>query len=87
MLITPSIIALQLTAFSVTGTVLLASGFAGRILRGWDINSGSEQQLRLERQTYLISTLVGFALGAELLSLLLFIHTAESCLLYTSRCV
>ena len=78
MLITPAIVALQGIALSVAGAVLLASGFAGRILRRWDIHSGSELQLRLERQTYLISTLLGFALGAELLSLLLFVHTAES---------
>ena len=78
MLITPAIVALHLIALSVAGTVLLASGFAGRILRRWDIRSGSEVQLRLERQTYLIATLLGFALGAELLSLLLFVHTAES---------
>lgn len=78
MLITPAIVALQGIALSVTGTVLLAGGFAGRILRNWDINSGSELQLRLERRTYLISTLLGFALGAELLSLLLFVQTAES---------
>lgn len=78
MLITPAIVALHLIALSVAGTVLLAGGFAWRILRRWDIHSGSELQLRLERQTYLISTLIGFALGAELLSLLLFVHTAES---------
>lgn len=78
MLITPAIVALQGIAFSVAGTVLLASGFAWRILRHWDMNSGSELQLRLERRTYLISTLLGFALGAELLSLLLLVQTAES---------
>ena len=78
MLMTPAIVALQGAALSVTGTVLLASGFAWRILRHWDLNSGSELQLWLERRTYLISTLLGFALGAELLSLLLFVHTAES---------
>lgn len=49
-----------------------------RILRCWDIDSGSELQVRLERQTYLIATLVGFALAAELLSLLLFVGAAES---------
>jgi len=77
-LITPAIVALQLIALSVTSTVLLASGFAWKILRYWNMSSGSELQIRLERQTYLISTLLGFALGAELLSLLLFVHTAES---------
>ncbi|QQS55242.1 MAG: hypothetical protein IPM89_05380 [Candidatus Competibacteraceae bacterium] len=78
MLITPAIVALQLIALSVVGTVLLAAGFAWKILHRWDIHSGSELQLRLERRTYLISTLLGFALGAELLSLLLFAQTAES---------
>lgn len=78
MLITPAIVALQLIALSVSGAVLLAGGFAWRILRCWDIHSGSELQIRLERQTYLISTLLGFALGAELLSLLLFVHTTEN---------
>lgn len=78
MLVTPAIIALHLIAVSVTGTVVLASGFAVRILRYWNIHSGSELQIRLERQTYLISTLLGFALCAELLSLLLFVYTAEN---------
>ena len=77
MLITPAIVALQLIALSVVSAVLLASGFAGKILRHWDMQSGSELQVRLERQTYLIATLIGFAFGAELLSLLLFVHTAE----------
>ncbi|CDI01908.1 conserved membrane hypothetical protein [Candidatus Competibacter denitrificans Run_A_D11] len=78
MLITPAIIALHLITAGVTGTVVLAGGFAVQILRSWDIHSGSELQIRLERQTYLISTLLGFALCAELLSLVLFVHTAEN---------
>lgn len=78
MLITPALVALQLIALSVTGSVLLASGFAWKILRRWDIESGSELQITLERRTYLISTLLGFALGAELLSLLLLVQTAEN---------
>ena len=78
MLITPAIIALQLIALCVVTVMLLAGGFAWRILRHWDVHSGSELQVRLERQTYLISALLSFALGAELLSLLLFVHTAES---------
>lgn len=78
MLITPAIVALQLIALSVTGTVLLASGAAWTLLRRWDIASGSAMQVQLERRTYLISMLLGFALGAELLSLLLFVHTAEN---------
>lgn len=78
MLMTPALLALQVIALCVTGMVLLAGGFAGQILRHWDLNSGSERQIRLERQTYLVSTLLGFALGAELLSLVLFVQTAEN---------
>ncbi|MCP4127857.1 MAG: hypothetical protein GY753_12440 [Gammaproteobacteria bacterium] len=58
--------------------LLLASGFAIQIVRHWDISSGSERQLLLERRTYLISTLVTWAFAAELVSLLLFIYNAES---------
>ncbi len=49
-----------------------------RIIRNWDIRSGSELQLALERRTYLISTVMSYALGFELLSLFLFIYTADS---------
>ncbi len=55
----------------------LASLFGLQIIRRWDIHSGSEQQLTLERRTYLISTIVAFSLLAELVSLLLFVYNAE----------
>lgn len=59
--------------------MVLYAAFAGAlILRYWDINSGSETQLRLERKTYLISTIIGYALVFQLLSLFLFIYTADS---------
>lgn len=78
MLINPAIVTLQLIALSVVGSMLLSSGFAWKILRHWNLHSASALQIRLEQQTYLISTLLGFALGAQGLSLLLFVHTAES---------
>jgi hypothetical protein len=66
----------------VSAVVLLmvsaAALFALRLLRHWDIGSGSEQQLNLERRTYLISTLMSWVFAFELLSLLLFVYTAES---------
>ena len=77
MLFNPSILALMGVSFVVTLMLLLAAGFAVQVLRHWDINSGSERQLNLERRTYLISTLVVFAFVAELVSLLLFIYNAE----------
>jgi hypothetical protein len=48
-----------------------------RIIRHWDIDSGSEYQLDLERRTYLISTLMAYAMGFQLFSLFLFIYTAD----------
>jgi hypothetical protein len=57
--------------------ILYASGFGAQILRRWDLRSGSELQLSLERKTYLISTLVTYLFAAELLSLFLYIFTAD----------
>jgi len=74
----PAIVALLVTSLSVTVVMIVASGFGWRILRCWNINSGSEGQLTLERRTYLISTLLCYVVVAELLSLWLFVHTAES---------
>lgn len=78
MLFNPAIMALVMVSVLVSLMLLLASGFALQLVRHWDINSGSERQLVMERRTYLISTLVGWAFAAELVSLLLFIYNAES---------
>jgi hypothetical protein len=77
-LLNPAIMALVLVSVVVSMLLLLASAFAIQIVRHWDISSGSERQLVLERRTYLISTLVGWAFAAELVSLLLFIYNAEA---------
>ncbi len=78
MLLNPAIMALILVSVVVGLMLLLASGFALQVVRHWDIESGSERQLVLERRTYLISTLVTWAFAAELISLLLFVYNAES---------
>ena len=72
-----AILALLSLSLTVVLALLLAGGFAIQIIRCWDITSGSEFQLRLERRTYLLSTLLGLALAAEVLSLFLFVDTAE----------
>ncbi len=77
MLLNPSILALLIVSAVVTLMLAIASTFGIQILRHWDITSGSERQLNLERRTYLISTIVAFSLLAELLSLLLFVYNAE----------
>lgn len=48
------------------------------MIRHWDITSGSERQLKLERRTYLVSTLLSLILATQLLALLLFVFNADS---------
>ncbi|MBL3589466.1 MAG: hypothetical protein JMN24_06700 [gamma proteobacterium endosymbiont of Lamellibrachia anaximandri] len=78
MLLNPAIMALLLVSAVVSLMLLLAAGFGLQVVRHWDIDSGSERQLKLERRTYLISTLLTWAFASELVSLLLFIYNAES---------
>jgi len=78
MLISPAVLALNGGALLVSLLMLMAAGYAAQVLRHWDIKSGSERQLALERRTYLIATLVTWSIAAELVALLLFVHTAES---------
>lgn len=77
MLLNPAIIALISGSLLITGFALYALCLAIKILKHWNIHSGSERQLLLERKTYLISTVFNYVLGFELLSLILFIYTAE----------
>lgn len=75
--LTPAVLALNLASLTQTLLLVLAAGFAIQILRHWDLCSGSERQLELERRTYLIATLVAWMFGGNLLSLLLFVYNAE----------
>lgn len=77
MLFQPAVIALLL-ASSVSALVLaVASPFAASIMRHWDMRSGSQRQLELERRTYLMSTLLGFVFITQLVALLLFVFNAD----------
>jgi hypothetical protein len=74
----PAVLALLLASFLTLLLVAGASAFAVRILRRWDIGSGSELQLALERRTYLVSTLLSAALFFQLVSFFLFVQTADA---------
>jgi len=78
MILHPNILALFVSSLLVCLMVLYSSYYGIRILRSWDIKSGSELQLALERRTYLISTIVSYFLLFQLASLFLFISTADS---------
>lgn len=78
MILHPSILALLIGSLLVTSMLFYASYHGVRIIRHWDIQSGSELQLALEKRTYLISTLMAYALGFQLISLFIFIFTADA---------
>jgi hypothetical protein len=77
-IINPAVIAL-VGGSAMGGALLVGAAAQGvAVLRGWDLSSGSERQLALERRTYLVSTLLGFALAFEVASLFLFVFTADA---------
>jgi len=78
MILHPAIVALVLVSLLLTMMSLAGAFFGIRIIRRWDLSSGSEEQLVLERQTYLISTILSYVLVFEIGSLFLFIYTADS---------
>jgi hypothetical protein len=77
MLFQPAIIALVL-ASALAALMLVASlPFAVAVLRHWDLSSGAESQVRLEKRTYLVATLVKIVLVAEVAALVLFVFNAD----------
>ena len=73
----PSIIALLLASVVCLSALAIATPFAMELIRGWDIRSGSERQLTLERRTYVFSTLMAFVLSTQIAALLLFVFNAD----------
>jgi len=74
----PATLALHVSSILIAFMILYSTYYGIRILRRWDIESGSELQLALERRTYLISTLLAYTFGLQLFSLFLFIFTADT---------
>ena len=73
MLFHPSIIALCVASLLIGLMVSYSAYYGIKILRWWDIKSGSELQLVLERRTYLISTILTYTFGFYLISLFLYV--------------
>lgn len=78
MILHPTVIANLLAAYAAGFMLVYAAYYGAQILKYWDIRSGSELQLVLERKTYLISTVLSFVFALQLLSLFLFVFTADS---------
>lgn len=77
MIFHPTILALLAGSIIISFMVLFSASYAVQILRRWDLKSGSELQLTLERKTYLISTLLAYAFSFEILSFFLFIFSVD----------
>lgn len=77
MIFHPAVIALLVSSVAITGLVLYSAGLGVTILRRWDLASGSELQLALERRTYLVSTILTNAFAFQLVSLFLLVFTAD----------
>lgn len=77
MILNPPVIALTLGSMATALLAFYASVLGVRILRKWNLASGSETQLQLEKRTYLISTLMACAFLFQIGALFLFIFTAE----------
>ncbi len=78
MILHPSVLALAGSALLVGALLVTSAWWAAQILRHWDLSSGSELQLALERRTHLVSTLLAYVLLFELASLFLFVFTADA---------
>ncbi|MEO8594279.1 MAG: hypothetical protein ABI759_13250 [Candidatus Solibacter sp.] len=77
MLFQPAIIALLLASAANVAMLLGIAPFAIDVIRHWDIASGSQRQLALERCTYLVSALLSGVLATQLLAVLLFVFNAD----------
>ncbi len=78
MLLNPAIFIQITVSFICTILFIAATGFAIKILHRWNIKSGSEQQLSLERGTYLISTIISFGFIFTTAGFIYFIQTCET---------
>ena len=77
MIFHPPILALTLVSLLSAAAAVWASVFAVELLRRWDLASGAQEQVLLERQTYLVSTVMALVMTAELASLVLFVFNAD----------
>jgi hypothetical protein len=77
MIFQPAIIALLLASGVGLALIMATVPFAVRVLRHWDLASGAESQLALERRTYLSATLLAFVCATQIVATLLFVFNAD----------
>jgi hypothetical protein len=77
MMVSPGVFALTASSAVAAPVMIYASGVAVTILRGWDLKNGSEKQLRLERRTFLVSTVVNCVMAYQVFALFMFVYTTD----------
>lgn len=77
MILNPAAVALVGGSWVVGAAAMATAGLGVRIIRRWDLSSTGSRQLAMERQTQLISSVMAYLLLFELVSLFLFIFTAD----------
>ncbi|HHN73041.1 MAG TPA: hypothetical protein ENK13_03025 [Thermopetrobacter sp.] len=77
MIFDPPILALLLAAALAVLVVVPAALFAVRVLRHWDVRSGTAAQIAMERRTYLVTTALKLVLLLQMAALALFVHNAD----------
>ncbi len=77
MILHPGILALLSSSVIIVVIMLGACWYGIRILIRWNPDSSSEEQLQLERKTWLVSSLLNYALFAQIVSAILFVFTAD----------
>jgi len=73
----PGILALVIGSALLTLMTVYAAALGARVILRWDFRSSSAAQLALERKTSLISTIMNYVLGFQIISALLFIYTVD----------
>ncbi len=77
MILHPGILALLIGSGASLLLLCYGAAIGGVIYRRWNFSSSSSYQLGLERKTYLVSTLVKFALGFQIGSAILYVYTMD----------
>ena len=73
----PTLMALYTASLLISLMILYSACYGVQIQRKWNIHSGSDLQLILERRTYLISTILTYVFAFELITFFLYIYTAD----------
>ncbi|MCX7770988.1 MAG: hypothetical protein N2202_07905 [Proteobacteria bacterium] len=77
-MIDPQVLALLIISYLSSAYLIYAASYAIGVLKKWDLSSGSEEQIRLEKKTYLIETIIFWISIITIISLFLFMYEVDA---------